>query len=133
MILRHYPKDNEPGSCGSPTSSLDAMTQHIERCAIGDGSLLCATEAGTPISRNTFRTRVWLPALQRPARFHVRWHDLRHTHASWLLAGGADLKTVMDRLGHSQLSTTQRYLHTLPDKDDTALAALARIRSAPGS
>jgi site-specific recombinase XerD len=35
-------------------------------------------------------------------------HDFRHAHASWLLAGGADLKTVMDRLGHSQITTTQR-------------------------
>jgi integrase len=60
--------------------------------------------------------------------FHLRWHDLRHTNASWLLASGADLKTVMDRLGHSQLTTTQQYLHTLPNTDDTALAALARVR-----
>jgi hypothetical protein len=34
----------------------------------------------------------------------------------------------MDRLGHTQLSTTQQYLHTLPNTDDTALAALARVR-----
>lgn len=27
-------------------------------------------------------------------------HDLRHAHASWLLAGGADLKTVMERMAH---------------------------------
>jgi site-specific recombinase XerD len=40
------------------------------------------------------------------------------THASWLLAGGADLKVVMNRMGHAQLATTQRYLHTLPDADD---------------
>jgi integrase len=59
----------------------------------------------------------------------VRFHDLRHTHASWLLAGGADLKVVMDRMGHTQLTTTQRYLHTLPDADDRALDAFQRTRS----
>ena len=32
------------------------------------------------------------------------------------LASGADLKTVMDRMGHSQIMTTQKYLHTLPDR-----------------
>jgi integrase len=59
----------------------------------------------------------------------VRFHDLRHTHASWLLASGADLKVVMDGMGHAQLATTQRYLHTLDDADDRALAAFRRTRS----
>jgi site-specific recombinase XerD len=44
--------------------------------------------------------------------FGVRVHVLRHAHASWLLAGGADLKSVVDRMGHSQIQTTQKYLHT---------------------
>ena len=55
-------------------------------------------------------------------------HDLRHAHASWLLAGGADLKSVMERMGHSQIMTTQKYLHTLPDADDKALAAFEAVR-----
>ena len=92
-----------------------------------------AAQAGVPaagvVPRSTFRARIWLPAVKATSLdFHLRWHDLRHTNASWLLAGCADLKTVMDRLGHSQLSTTQQYLHTLPNTDDTALAALARVR-----
>jgi site-specific recombinase XerD len=83
-----------------------------------------------PLSRNTFRTRYWRPALDRAnLTYGVRMHDLRHAHASWLLAGGADLKTVMDRLGHAQIQTTQKYLHTLPDADDQALDAFTRIRN----
>jgi site-specific recombinase XerD len=46
-----------------------------------------------------------------------------------LLAGGADLQVVKQRLGHGSLRTTERYLHTLPDADETALDALAKIRS----
>ena len=66
-----------------------------------------ATRAGTPISRNTFRTRVWRPAIKASGiAFDVRVHDLRHAHASWLLAGGSDLKSVMDRMGHAQITTT---------------------------
>jgi integrase len=61
--------------------------------------------------------------------FGVRLHDLRHAHASWLLAGGAGLKAVMDRLGHSHIQTTQQYLHTLPLADAEALKAFERIRS----
>jgi integrase len=52
--------------------------------------------------------------------------DLRHAHASWLLAGGADLQTVRERLGHR---ATERYLHTLPDADGAALAAFNRTRT----
>jgi integrase len=129
MIFRHYPKDNEPRALRISTQLHTALKVRIKALDIGPDELLFANHAGQPISRSTFRARVWLPAVKATSLdFHLRWHDLRHTNASWLLAGGADLKTVMDRLGHTQLSTTQQYLHTLPNTDDTALAALARLR-----
>ena len=83
------------------------------------------------LPRNWWRTQIWYPACDsaeispRP-----RTHDLRHSHASWLLAGGADLETVRQRLGHQSITTTGRYVHTLPTADDTALAALNRTRNA---
>jgi integrase len=81
------------------------------------------------ISRDWFRLRIWKPALDRAGlTFSVRAHDLRHAHASWLLAGGADLQTVKERLGHGSISTTEKYLHTLPEADDLALDAFSRIR-----
>jgi site-specific recombinase XerD len=46
---------------------------------------------------------------------------LRHAHASWLLSGGADLQVVKERLGHGTISTAEKYLHTLPDADETAM------------
>ncbi len=85
---------------------------------------------GDPLSRGTFNTRYWRPAVERSGvDFAVRMHDLRHAHASWLLAGGADLKAVMERMGHSQIMTTQKYLHTLPEADDVALAAFEAVRA----
>ena len=82
------------------------------------------------IPRDWFRLNVWKPALKKAGiAFAVRAHDLRHAHASWLLAGGADLQVVKERLGHGSISTTEKYLHTLPDADDTALDAFAKIRS----
>ena len=83
-----------------------------------------------PISRNTFRTHIWRPAIKTSGiDFDVRVHDLRHAHASWLLAGGSDLKYVMDRMGHAQITTTQKYLHALPSADAKNLIALERVRS----
>jgi site-specific recombinase XerD len=58
----------------------------------------------------------------------IKMHGLRHAHASWLLAGGADLQVVKERLGHGSISTTEKYPHTLPDADDTAVNAFTRIR-----
>lgn len=81
------------------------------------------------IPNDWFRSRIWQPAcLAAGIDPPVRLHDLRHSHASWLLAGGADLQVVKERLGHRSIATTEKYLHTLPDADNTALAALDRIR-----
>jgi integrase len=44
-------------------------------------------------------------------------------------SGGADLQVVKERLGHASIMTTQRYLHTLPDSDETAVEAFSQIRN----
>jgi integrase len=81
------------------------------------------------IGRDWFRRNVWLKALDiAELGFRVTPNHMRHAHASWLLAGGADIQVVKERLGHGSITTTERYLHTYPRKDDAALNALARIR-----
>jgi hypothetical protein len=91
-----------------------------------------AVDTDGHIPRDWFRLKVWKPALKRTGiTFNVRAQDLRHAHASWLLAGGADLQMVKDRLGHGSITTTEKYLHTLPDADDLAFDAFSRIRNRP--
>lgn len=107
---------------------LAQLSEHLAEHELGPDDLLFATRDGTPISGNTFRSRVWKPAIAASGvDFKVRIHDLRHAHASWLLAGGADLKSVMDRMGHSLIQTTQKYLHALPGADQRNLDAFTRI------
>lgn len=55
----------------------------------------------------------------------VRFHDLRHTHATLLLARGVHIKVVAERLGHSNVAfTMQTYAHVLPGMQQEAVRAL---------
>jgi integrase len=82
------------------------------------------------IPRWWFRTHVWLPAVEAAdLPIMVKVHGLRHAHASWMLAGGADIEVVKERLGHSSIVTTQKYLGTLDEIDETAIDALTRTRN----
>ena len=88
------------------------------------------TDAARHMSNDWFRQNVWNPALAKAdLGIHVTPHGMRHAHASWLLAGGADLQTVKERLGHGSITTTEKYLHTLPDAGRAALSALDNVRT----
>lgn len=51
----------------------------------------------------------------------ITFHSLRHTHASWLIANGCDLKTLSERMGHADEATTLRiYGHLMPGRDAAA-------------
>lgn len=88
-----------------------------------------AVETDGHIPRWWFRAHIWQPALEAA---DLPWiasvKGLRHAHASWLLAGGADIEVVKERLGHSSIVTTQKYLGTLDETDETAIDALSKIR-----
>jgi len=133
MLVKPYPKNDEPRTLAVSQGLIDTLTDRVEDLGLGENDLLFPsreTAGGQPLSRATFNTRHWRPAVQRSGiNFNVRMHDLRHAHASWLLAGGADLKSVMQRMGHAQIQTTQKYLHTLNDADQRALAAFHTIRT----
>ncbi|MEU5880068.1 site-specific integrase [Spirillospora sp. NPDC047279] len=82
------------------------------------------------IPRRWFRDHIWRLALEPlKLRFNVRIRDLRAAHASWLLAGGADIQAVKERLGHASIITTEKYLGTLDDEDDGTLDAFDKIRN----
>ena len=59
----------------------------------------------------------------------VRLHDLRHSHASFLVNSGRTLYEVQHILGHTQVKTTQRYAHL---SHETLLAATNSVNTALG-
>lgn len=55
---------------------------------------------------------------------HRKFHSLRHTSATLLLYGGVNLKQVQERLGHGDISTTNKYLHCIAEADEEAANVL---------
>ncbi len=128
-FVKDYPKDDEQRRVQIDASTCQQLNEHIGTYEVDDTTLLFTSRAGTPLSRNNFRTKFWAPAVNSAKiEQKVTFHNLRAAHASWLLAGGADIIVVQERLGHRRITTTQQYTGTLPDAGDRALAAFRKIR-----
>jgi len=72
-------------------------------------------------------TRWFSDFLKRNGLPHRKFHALRHTSATLLLLHGTNIKTVAARLGHNQLSTTNRYVHSILDADVDAANLLSDL------
>src|SRR5207244_6160489 len=73
------------------------------------------SERGTPLDADNFRHREFPAALRRAQLRRIRFHDLRHTYTSLLIAHGAHPKYIQAQLGHASIQTTlDRYGHLMP-------------------
>lgn len=75
--------------------------------------------------------RSFASALKRAGIMNFRFHDLRHTAASWMVQGGADIYAVQMILGHSHIRTTQRYAHQSPEHLERQIGLLDDFISPP--
>jgi integrase len=74
-----------------------------------------ATEQGTPIHPNTL-VRHFKALTKQAGLPAIRFHDMRHTCATLMLANGEHPKVVQERLGHANISITlDRYSHVTMD------------------
>lgn len=69
----------------------------------------------------------WTKVLRNNNIPYKKFHALRHTYASTLLANGADIKSVQDLMGHYDISVTQLYLHSLPETKKNIVSIFDKI------
>lgn len=72
-------------------------------------------------------TKQFSKFLDRNGLKHRKFHSLRHTSATLLLYGGINLQQVRERLGHADISTTNKYLHCLAEADEEAANVLGNM------
>jgi len=126
-----------------PSFVVQALTRHRGeqaeiRLLLGPAyraeyDLVVCHEDGTPRSPNGL-SHLFAKLLERKGLPHVRFHDLRHSHASQLLKQGVNVKVVSERLGHADIQTTLRvYAHVLPGlQEEAARTYDAALRAALG-
>lgn len=100
-----------------PRFVAETLAQHLEtRPPVDD--MVWTTEQGALLRRGSFG-RIWRKAVAESVGPPCRVHDLRHTHAAWLIADGEHPKAIQTRLGHGSIAVTMdRYGHLMDGLDD---------------
>jgi integrase len=116
------------------SGAIEALKRHSEQQAgdivrmdtlYRDQDLVFASEIGTPLNRHNVNYRSFKPLLERAGLPNIRFHDLRHTCATLLLAKGVHPKFVQELLGHATIAITlDTYSHVLPGMGDQVSRAM---------
>ncbi len=105
-------------------STVRVLLEHLQRRDPGPDGLVFTGRLGGPISR-TSASGAWRNAVKDlELGERTGWHDLRHFHASLLIASGRSPRAVADRLGHKDpVETLRTYSHLWPNDEELSVAA----------
>jgi integrase len=110
-----------------PVWQLDKCRMPLGSAYKTDLDLVFARGDGTAHDVDVI-THQFKSAVKRAKVKEIRFHDLRHSHASHLLAKGVHPKVVQEQLGHSSITITMdRYSHVIPSMDEEAALKVAAI------
>ncbi|HRD48620.1 MAG: site-specific integrase [Candidatus Competibacter sp.] len=107
----------------------DSAAEVLRRCW-GQHPEFVFTYAGHPIKRPDILT--WRRACQKAGIADFRWHDLRHTWASWHVQAGTSLQTLMELGGWSSYEMVLRYAHLAEEHLHAAAAKVVTLRLREG-
>ena len=112
MVLALQPKENSK------------TKQEVDELA-----LVFCTKEGKPLDPDNLVKRDFHRILDAAGIRHIRFHDLRHTYITLLIAQGENLKYVQNQAGHASIQTTMKYAHVIPDTHKKAAKRLDRALS----
>ena len=118
------PKNGRGRVVALPVESVESLLVHRQRLPeqSGNSNFVFCLSDGSPMKPDMVTK--WFRRIANRAGFEqVRLHDLRHTHASLMLAKGIHIKIVSERLGHSNIGITgDLYSHVLPSVQEDAVS-----------
>ncbi len=123
-----------PQACDALREYLSSRSELAGPGGFVDGKAIFLGKGGRRVSPRTVQRIVQRTGSERAGRSDLHPHALRHSCATHMLEGGADLRAIQELLGHASLSTTQRYTHvsmTQLLKAYDGAHPLAKKRSSP--
>jgi integrase len=107
---------------------MKALKKWRLACPKNDLDLVFPNEAGNHINNKNMLRRYFRPALQAAGCPSIRFHDLRHTYASLLVAQGENIKYIQNQLGHATPTITLNvYAHLMKDRNPEAAQRLENM------
>jgi integrase len=88
--------------------------------------LVFTSPEGSPLRNSNFSRRVWVPALSAVGLVGVHIHDLRHTGNQFSAEAGANLRELMERMGHDSTRAASIYLHSSAERQRAIATQVGR-------
>jgi integrase len=114
-----------------PAMLNDELREHLAQIKQqGPEVLIFTSPAGMPLRHRNFRPRAWLPAVAKAGQQGIHFHDLRHTGNALTADQGANLRELMERMGHSSMRAALIYQHSSGERQHKLAQAVGKAARA---